>query len=131
MLYNYRTQTCRLARTAAWRWCVDFIFDEQSQSAAGAALRRSGSQHASGDTDHGIHGDGKADALSTSADGYVDADQFTVDIQQRAARVARINAGVGLDQRLVGYFLVETDIAADGTDNANGDRMFVAIGIAN
>ena len=45
-----------------------------------------------------IDRNGKADSLSTDANGNVDADHVTVDIQQRTARVARIDAGVGLDQ---------------------------------
>ena len=44
----------------------------------------------------GVEGEG--DALGAVAQGDVDADQLAVDVEQRAARVAGVDAGVGLDQ---------------------------------
>src|SRR5262249_3434748 len=63
-------------------------------------------QHVGGRADHGVHGNGEADALGAGADGHVDADHFAVNVQQRAARIAGVDAGVGLDQLLVGDLLV-------------------------
>ena len=65
------------------------------------------------------------------ADRHVDADQFTMQIQQGTAGIAGIDAGVRLNQRFVRHFLIQTDIAADGTDDAYRNRMLVAVGIAD
>src|SRR5438045_2214859 len=65
--------------------------------------------------------DGEADALRPGADGHVNADQLAVDVQQRPAGVARVDAGVRLDQLLVRHVLVETDVALDGADDADAD----------
>ena len=40
----------------------------------------------------------KAMPWAPVAEGDVDADQLAVDVEQRAAGVARVDAGVGLDQ---------------------------------
>src|SRR5262249_27582170 len=45
--------------------------------------------------------------------------------------IAGVDAGIGLNERLVGHFLVEADIAAGGADDADGDRVFVAVGVAD
>ena len=67
------------------------------------AVAAADADHVGGDADHGVHRDGEADPLGAGADGDVDADQLAVDVHQRAARIAGVDAGVGLDQRLVGH----------------------------
>jgi hypothetical protein len=61
----------------------------------------------------------------------VDADQLAVNVQQRATGVAGVDAGVGLDEGLVGHLLVEGDVAVDGADDADGDGVLVAVGVAD
>ena len=86
---------------------------------------------------HNVHrhvgGDGEADAHIAAGggeDGGVDTDQLAVEIDQRAAGVARVNGGVGLNKILValdtqagaaqrrhdtgGHRLTETEGVADG-----------------
>ena len=49
----------------------------------------------------GIDRSGEAEALrAAAADGGVDADHFAVDVHQRAARIAEVDGGVGLDEVL-------------------------------
>src|SRR5581483_3981030 len=49
----------------------------------------------------------------------------------RAAGVARVDAGVGLDQALVGHVLVQADVALQGADDADADGVLVAVGVAD
>src|SRR5258705_4214373 len=46
---------------------------------------------------------------------------LAVDVQQRAARVARVDRGRGLDERAVGDLLVEGHVALDRADVADAD----------
>ena len=64
-----------------------------------AAVLGGGHHHA-----HHVGGNGKADALRTARtreDRSVDADQTAVEIDQCAAGIARIDGGVGLDEKLI------------------------------
>ena len=67
--------------------------------------------------------DGEADAVAVRGDGGVDADDIAAGVEQRPARVARVDRRVGLDevgQRLV---VVGRDRAALGRHDAAGDRV--------
>src|SRR5207247_1784443 len=77
-----------------------------ADEAVPGAVALADAEHVGGHAHHRVNGNGEADALGAGADGHVDADQFTVDVDERAARVARVDAGVGLDQLLVRHFLV-------------------------
>ena len=55
------------------------------------------------DRHHSVGRHGKPDALVAvrlSEDGGVDADDFTIHVQQGSARVARVDSSVGLDEVL-------------------------------
>ena len=65
------------------------------------------------------------------ANGHVDADHVAVDVQQRAARVAGVDAGVGLDQVVVVLGVAHLHGAVQRADDAARDRMFVAVGVAH
>ena len=91
-----------------------------------------GGQQPGGD-DRGdlVDGDGKTDALGAGADRHVDADHVAVDVQQRPARIARVDAGVGLDQIVVELGVAHLDRPVQGADDAAGDRVLVAVGVAH
>ena len=58
-----------------------------------------------------LHRDGEADALRTSGDGGVDADDLPVEVEHGPARVAGIDGGIGLK---------ELDAIADGDRTLEG-----------
>ncbi len=65
------------------------------------------------------------------ADSHVDADHVAVDVQKRSARIAGIDAGVGLDKVVVELGVAHLDRAMQRADNAAGHRMFIAVGVAD
>ncbi len=79
-----------------------------------------------------LHRYREADALGTARlgnDGGIDADQVAAGIHQRAARVAAVDRRIGLDEILVG---VQAQlIAAGGADDAHGDGLADAEGVAD
>ena len=81
--------------------------------------------------DH-VDRDGEADADVAAAarqDGGVDAHQFAAQIHQRAAGIAGIDGGVGLDEVLIA---VGVDAGApERADDARGHRVLQAEGIAD
>ena len=99
------------------------------RSTSCSALQEASS--ADGHRDDLVDGDGEADALRAGADGHVDADHLAVDVQQRPARVAGIDAGVGLDQVVVELGVAHLDRAVQRADDAAGDRVLVAVGVAD
>ena len=50
---------------------------------------------------HHVGGDRESDALRIVDDGGIDADYFAFDVEQRAAAVAGIDRGIGLDEGFV------------------------------
>src|SRR5271165_4388525 len=81
---------------------------------------------------YGVGGHGKANALIAAragVDGGVDADYLAIHVDQRAARVARVNGGVGLDERL--ELAPGNDVAALGGDDACGYGFLKAEGAAD
>jgi len=70
-------------------------------------------------------GDGEADAGVEAADEGVNADDFAVDVHERAAAVAGIDVGVSLDEVLVhGAVVAGNDVGtAFGADVAVGDAV--------
>ncbi len=54
-----------------------------------------------------------------------------MDVQQRAARIAWVDARVGLDQALIRHLFVERDIAFDRAHRAHRVGIFVAVGVAD
>src|SRR5208283_799024 len=70
---------------------------------------------------NGVGRHGKADALvatSTGVDRRVNADHFAIHVYQRSAGVARVDGGVGLDERL--ELPPGNDVAALGGNDAGG-----------
>ena len=67
----------------------------------------------------------EAEALrAAGADGGIDADHFAVDVEQRAAGVAEVDGGVGLDEVLErAGLLAEAERAALRRDDADGERV--------
>ncbi len=84
--------------------------------------------------DDGLHGLGrhrKADADRAAGgrdDRGVDADHFAFEIEQRAARVAAIDGGVGLDVVVIGAGI---DVAVARRHDAGGDRAAQAERVAD
>ena len=78
------------------------------------------------DLDDGVGRHGEADALVAGrlgVDGGVDADDFAVHVEQRAAGVAGIDGGVGLDEVLELAACSRLDGAVLGGDDAGGDGL--------
>ena len=79
-----------------------------------------------------IDGNRKTHALIAAAagkNGGVDADEFALGVDQRAAGIARVDSGVGLDEIFV---VLNAEIgAAGGADDAHGDGLADAEGIAD
>ena len=59
-------------------------------------------------------------------DGGVDADYLAGGVDERAAGVAGVDRGVGLDRGLAGAVVAEAGLAVDGADDAGGHRSFQA-----
>ena len=81
-----------------------------------------------------IRGDGKADADPDAhgrADHGIHAHDLAVDVDQRAAGIAHVDVGVGLDEILVGQGPHVFDLTALGTDVAEGDAVLEVEGSAN
>ena len=86
------------------------------------------------DRDDGIRGHGESDALVAGGlriDGGVDADDFAVHVEQRAAGVAGIDGCVGLDEVLELAGDAGLDGAVFGGDNAGGDGLREGEGAAD
>src|SRR5262249_26300876 len=82
----------------------------------------------------GVDGNGEADARGRTArreDGGVDADDFAVRIDERAAGIAAIDGSVGLNGFIDEGGLAGLHGAAEGTDDASGQRALEAEGIAD
>jgi len=77
-------------------------------------------------------GDGEADSLVTAATGKhggIDPDEIALGVDQRAAGIAGIDRGVGLDEVLKSIYAEL--VAAGGADNAHGHGLPHAEGIAD
>ena len=81
-----------------------------------------------------IGGDGKADADPDAhgrADHGIHAHDLAVDVDQRAAGIAHVDIGIGLDEILVGQRPHVFNLTALGTDVAEGDAVLEVEGSAN
>ncbi|MCL5281082.1 MAG: hypothetical protein M1376_14375 [Planctomycetes bacterium] len=68
--------------------------------------------------DVGRNGEPDADIALAAEDSRIDAHGLAIEVDQRPARVARIDGGIGLDEILVGC---QVDVAsAQGADDAGG-----------
>ncbi len=86
------------------------------------------------DRDDGVGGHGESDALIAGRlreDGGVDADDFAVHVEQRAAGVAGIDGGVGLDEVLELSARAGLDGAVLGGNDAGGDGLRQGEGAAD
>ena len=81
------------------------------------------------DIEHPIDGDRKANALGSGPHGHVDADHLPVDVEERAAGVARVDARIGLDQVIVPLGAAHFDIAVQGRNDSPSQGVLVAVGI--
>src|SRR5699024_8291573 len=80
---------------------------------------------------HQVAGNREANAdIATGArqDGGVDADQFAVQIDQRAARVAGVDGGVGLNEV---FEAIPEAVATEAADDAGGDGLGQAERVAD
>ncbi len=91
--------------------------DADAQPTAG---HPSGGEELGHDATRHVGRDGEADALPDGHDGGVDADHPPVQVEERTARVAGIDGGVGLDEALVGRHAQV--LAPRRGDDADGDR---------
>ena len=79
-----------------------------------------------------LGGNGEADAdlrAGRRDQRRVDADDVAVEVEHRAARIAHVDRGVGLDVAVVGADA--GDPAVERRDDAGGDRAAEAVGIAD
>src|SRR5947207_11229274 len=82
----------------------------------------------------GVDGNGEADASGCSSgrvDSGVDADDFAARIDERAAGISAIDGGVGLNGLNDESSLTGLHGAAEGADDAGGERALETEGIAN
>ena len=78
------------------------------------------------------NGEADADIAATPGeDCGVDADQLALEVDERTARVADIDGGIGLNEILVGVGAEPQPGAADGADDAGGDGLAEAEGVAD
>src|SRR5690606_11321941 len=68
---------------------------------------------------------------SAAPERHGNAVQFAVDVEQRTAGVAGIDAGVGLDQILVHLRVGDLHVAVQSADHAASNGLLVAVGIAH
>ena len=73
-----------------------------------------------------VGGHGKADPLPLAADGGVDADHAPLQVEQRAARVAGVDRGIGLEKLAVGHVFRVENIASLGADYPHGNAVLKA-----
>ena len=92
--------------------------DPEVRTGQGLAGRRLGHERA-GDVDR----DREADALGVAGGGGVDADDLSARIEQRAAAVAGVDRGVGLDEVAQDVAGLDRDGAAKRRDDPAGDRV--------
>ena len=78
-----------------------------------------------------LRGDGEAEALGREDDGGVDADDFAAGVDERAAGVAGVEGGVGLDDVVDEPAGGAAEGSAHGADDAGGDGGLEAVGIAD
>lgn len=78
-----------------------------------------------------IDGNGESDPLGSGADCDVDTDDFAVEIEEGAAAVSRVDAGISLNEVLVGLNIIHFDIAMECADDAGGNGVFVSEGISD
>ena len=88
--------------------------------------------HQPGDDAAGVvDGDGEADLLGPRADGDVDADDVAAGVDEGSAGVAGVDGRVDLDQVLVRLLGVDLHVAGEAADDAAGDGVLVAEGVAD
>ena len=75
--------------------------------------------------------DGEADVFGVAANGGVDADQLSQDVEQRSSRIARIDAGVRLDEIVKCDASFDVDVSAGGADDPAGDGVIEAERVAD
>ena len=112
------------SRTAQAQRLRDVGTDRVGVDAEQAALHGAELLQLVGDAADHVDRDGEADAdiaAGAGQDGRGEADQFAAQVDQRAAGVARIDGGVGLDEILEAV-LVEI-AAAQAADDAGGHRI--------
>ncbi|GBD37436.1 hypothetical protein HRbin36_02567 [bacterium HR36] len=80
---------------------------------------------------HLIDGQSEGDSLRPCANGHVYSYQFPLDIEKRAPRIARVDAGIGLDKVLVHDVSVERHVAAQSANDTDGDTVLIAVSVAN
>ena len=88
-------------------------------------------EHPVDDLADAAHGNGEADAGAAIVDRDVDADDLTVDVEQRAAGVAGIDDGAGLDEVAEVLLAAQGDLAGGGRDDARGDGAAETEGVAD
>ena len=86
------------------------------------------------DAFRGVDGNGEADTrgrASGCVDGRVDADDFAARIDEWAAGISAIDGGVGLNGLIDESSLTGLHGAAEGADDAGGERALETEGIAD
>ena len=79
---------------------------------------------------HLVDRDCEANSLGAGPHGDVQPDHLAVDVHQRPAGVAGIDAGVGLDQIVVGLRVAHLNVAAQSADDTARDGVLVSKGVA-
>jgi hypothetical protein len=83
------------------------------------------------DEPRGVARDGEAEALRGNHGRGIDADHVAARVHERSSRVARVERRVGLNDVVHQPPGARAQRAAEGADDAGGDRMLQAVGIAD
>ena len=73
----------------------------------------------------------KLDSLRPDANRYIHTDHLPVNVHQRPARVARVDAGIGLNQVVVHLGVGDLNRAVQSTNDSARHRVFVSVGVPN
>ena len=102
-----------------------------ADNAVRGLLELLGADEAGGDFERLVDRNCKADALRSHARGHVDADYQAVNVQERSAGIARIDARIALNQVVVFLLVADLHVAMQRADDPARHRMLISVGIAD
>ena len=105
----------------------DVLAGDADPAAADAAVE----QELGGDEFGGVDADGEAEALRGHDGRGVDADDLAARVDERAAGVAGVEGGVGLDDLVHHAAAGGAHAAAEGADDSGGDGELESVGVAD
>ena len=93
------------------------------EDSVGYPIESLSTQEASDRSTSIVDWNGKANSLSSCADCHVNTNHFSQGIQQRSTAVARIDAGVCLDEIFIRLSLINFDVSTQCADDSSGYRV--------